>query len=259
MSYVIYECKDSIARIILNRPELHNAFDDQFIAELKDNFIKAAKDTSAKLVVLSALGKSFSAGGDLNWMKKQKDAKYNDNLKDAEKLGDMLSTLNELPKPTIAMINGNAYGGGVGLAACCDIVIAAEEAKFCLSEVKLGLAASMIGPFVLRKIGYSNARRYFLTAEVFDANRAKELGLVHEVTKYASLTKTIDEFCQQILKNGPEAQAASKELIDYMLHTYDKKEIHKRTSEVIANRRASEEGQEGMTAFLEKRAPKWVS
>lgn len=243
--------------LTLNRPEIHNAFDDQMIQELIEVFENQASHPDLRILVITGAGKSFSAGGDLNWMKRQKQASFEDNKLDAQQLGKMLQLLNDFPKPTIAMINGATFAGALGLVSCCDIALAVEQAKFCVSEVKLGLVPSMIAPYVMKKIGYSNARHLFLSAEIFQAQKAYEIGLVHKVCLPEELESITDELCQQMIANGPEALENAKSLIEFLAQSQTAETILDKTSQIIAERRASDEGQEGMSAFFEKRAANW--
>jgi len=246
-----------IARVVLNRPEVHNALDDQLIAGLLDSLEKIAADLAVRLVVLTGQGGSFCAGGDLKWMRRTADYTYEQNLDDAMNLARLLATLNAMPQPTVALVNGPAYGGGVGLVACCDIAIAADTAKFSLSEVRLGLIPATISPYVVRKIGESNARRYFLTAEVFEAADAQRLGLVHEVVAAAGLDDAAEWFIKRLREGGPAAQAAAKQLIARVAGAPIDEVLMEDTAHRIANQRASPEGKEGTEAFLAKRQPKW--
>src|SRR5262245_41494756 len=187
-----------VARVILNRPEVHNALDDKLIAELNGSLEKIAVDPTVGVVWLTGQGSSFCAGGDLAWMRRTADYTHEQNLADAQSLARLLRTLNSMPRPTLALVNGPAYGGGVGLIACCDIAIAADSAKFSLSEVRLGLIPATISPYVVRKIGEGNARRYFLTGEVFEAADAETLGLVHEVVPVDELAEAAAWFCKRL-------------------------------------------------------------
>lgn len=246
-----------IATITLNRPQVHNAFDDELIAALIEALKKVEGDDAVRLAVLAANGKSFSAGADLNWMRRMADYSEDENFNDAMRLADMLQRLDELPKPTIAKVQGHAFGGGVGLVACCDIAVAAEPAKFCLSEVRLGLMPSTISPFVVRAIGARAARRYFQTGERFDAAEACRIGLVHRTVTPAALDDAADEIIGNLLQGGPEAQAATKQFIALNHQSPINKELLRDAAKRIANLRASPEGREGLSAFLEKRSPKW--
>lgn len=248
-----------VATILLNRPDVHNAFDDQLIAHLIALMAQAAADPRTRLLVLGSTGKSFSAGADLNWMRRMADASREDNLADARQLAQLMANLNDFPMPTVARVQGAAMGGGVGLVACCDIVVAAEPAFFSLSEVKLGLAPAVISPYVIAKIGVSQARRYFVSGERFSAIRAAAIGLVHEVVLPAELEARSEQLIATLLANGPHAMRAAKQLV----HTANPLQIDTPLTEytvgVIADLRASDEGREGLRAFLEKNAPAWVT
>lgn len=254
---VLVSLKNSIATVTLNRPEMHNAFNEDVIAALTETFRGFNKDPGISTVVLRGNGKSFCAGGDLNWMRKTSDYSYLQNVEDAMKLAELMKLINRLHKPVIAVVHGAAYGGGVGLAAISDIAIAAEEAKFCLSEVKIGLIPSVIGPYVMAKIGESAARRYFLTAEVFSAQVARNLGLVHEVVPAAKLEEKLSEILAALKQGAPGAQGAAKALIHAVAHKPVDGDVIRDTAERIAESRASEEGKEGLSAFLNKTEPSW--
>lgn len=249
-----------VATLTLNRPEKHNAFDDAIIAELTQKLIQLNNDKQVRIVVLTGAGKSFSAGADLNWMRAS--AQYDEahNIEDALKLAELMDTLNSLRKPSIARVNGATFGGGVGLVACCDIAIASSAAKFSMSEVRLGLVPSVISPYVIAAIGVRNARRYFLTADTISANQAHEIGLVHEVASAEQLDAAVEKEIGLLLKGGPKALVAAKELIaaQAALSTSARRNLHSKTANIIAQLRVSEEGQEGLSAFLEKRQPKWI-
>ncbi|MDE2091489.1 MAG: enoyl-CoA hydratase/isomerase family protein [Gammaproteobacteria bacterium] len=248
-----------VATLTLNRPEKHNAFDDAVIAELTDKLIQVNNDKKMRIVVLTGTGKSFSAGADVNWMRAS--AQYDEahNIEDALKLAELMDTLNSLRRPSIARVNGATFGGGVGLVACCDIAIASSAAKFSLSEVCLGLVPSVISPYVIAAIGARNARRYFLTADTISADRAHEIGLVHAVVSAEQLDSAVEKEIGLLLKGGPKALVAAKELIaaQVALSTSARRNLHSKTANIIAQLRVSEEGQEGLSAFLEKRPPKW--
>ena len=247
-----------IGVVTLTRPELHNAFNEVMIAELQDAFGQFNKNSDVRAVILQGEGKSFCAGADLNWMKKMVDYTFEQNVDDAHALSRMLSSIAHCPKPVIARIHGAAFGGGVGLIAACDMAIATESATFCLSEVKLGLLPAVISPFVLRKIGQSAAQRYFITAERFSAPEAKRIGLLSEVVPdVQSLDAAIDSLLAAIVGNGPEAISQCKVLLEQVFHI-DWDRAVDITTKMIAERRISKEGQEGMKAFLEKRTPAWL-
>ncbi len=246
-----------VAYVVLNRPAVHNALDDELIAGLTRTFERLDGDRAARIVVLTGSGATFCAGGDLNWMRRTADYKQEQNRADAEHLAKMLNTLNTLKKPVVGLVNGPAYGGGVGLVACCDIAVAADTAKFSLSEVRLGLLPATISPYVIRKIGESAARRYFLTAEVFEAAEAQRIGLVHEVVPAAELDSSGAWMVKRLREGGPEAQAAVKQLIARVAGAPLDDALMKDTAKRIAEQRASAEGKEGTSAFLEKRKPKW--
>jgi methylglutaconyl-CoA hydratase len=256
--HLLIDIKNGRADVTLNRPELHNAFDEAMIADLTSLLKKLEADDRVRVVVLRGAGKSFSAGGDLNWMKRFANYSFEENVRDAQALAELMRTLDELSKPTIARVHGNAYGGGVGLVACCDIAIASPAAAFCLSEVKLGLIPAVISPYVIAAMGARATRRYFLSAERFDAAEAFRLGLVHElVENEAQQDKAIERIVETLGKNGPAAIAASKELIRAVAFKPISPDVREDTARRIALRRASPEGKEGVAAFLEKRKPSW--
>lgn len=251
------EISGGVARITMARPEKHNAFDDVLIADLTDAFERAGADDAVRVVILEAEGKSFSAGADLGWMERMADYSEEENLADARKLAHMVRVLNELPRPTIARVQGAAFGGGVGLVAACDIALASHAASFCLSEARLGLIPSVISPYVVEAIGARAARRYFQTAERFDAEQAQALGLVHEIVPRERLDSRLAELVGHLLDNGPAAMAASKELIRRVASGPVDDAMVEDTARRIADIRATAEGREGLRAFLEKRGPKW--
>ncbi len=246
-----------IATVTLNNPDKHNAFDDGVITELTQVFNDIAQDQDIKVMILASTGKSFSAGADLGWMKRMASYSYEENLNDANALAAMLKALNFLPQPTIAKVQGAAFGGAVGLASCCDIVIASNKASFCLSEVKLGLIPATISPYVVNAIGQKASRRYFQTAERFFADKAQQLGLVDEVVELTDLDKSVEDMVNTLLSNGPEAVRQAKQLALDVAFQDINDELLQITSERIAAIRVSSEGQEGLSAFFEKRSPKW--
>lgn len=254
---ITYSLKDKIAAVTLNRPEVHNAFNEVMIAELTELFKKISEDNQVRVVVLTGNGKSFSAGADLNWMKKMINYSYEENLEDSIKLAELFDLMYSLPKPVIARVNGAAIGGGTGLVAVCDIAIAAENAKFSLSEVKLGLVPACISPYVIRKVGEGRCREFFLTGERLVARRAMELGLVNQVVPTEELDRAVEEKANQLISSGPKAIAMCKELLKNVPGMdFDKAKTY--TADMIARMRIGGEGQEGMSAFLEKRKPKWT-
>nr|WP_154245761.1 enoyl-CoA hydratase/isomerase family protein [Kangiella sp. HZ709] len=246
-----------VGYITLTRGEIHNAFDDQLIADLTSAFAAMQNNDDVEIVVLNAEGKSFSAGADLNWMRRMADYSWQENFQDSQALAKLMNTIYSMTKPTVCVVQGAAYGGGVGLVACCDIVIASERASFCLSEVKLGLIPAVISPYVVKAIGERQAQRYFLTAERFKANQAKAFGLVHEVTAEDELQNKTNEIIATLLSNGPQAVVAAKDLIRAVEGKTINQELMDETAKRIADIRASEQGKEGLNAFLEKRPANW--
>ena len=213
MTGLLVEKKGGVARVTLNRPDIRNAFDDALIAQLHEAFSDVEKDRSVRVMILAGNGPAFCAGGDLNWMRRMAGYSYEQNLADALGLADMLAALDRMSKPTIARVHGAAFAGGTGLVAACDIAVGTPEAKFCFSEAKLGLSPATISPHVMRAIGERAARRYFLTAEVFDAAEAERIGLLTLKVEKESLDKTIDDLVVHLLAGGPEALKKIKELI----------------------------------------------
>ncbi|MDO8268097.1 MAG: enoyl-CoA hydratase-related protein [Moraxellaceae bacterium] len=245
-----------VATLTLNRPEVHNAFDDALIAELNEAIDDFRADPDVRILVLRAEGKSFSAGADLGWMKRMAACTREENLADAQQLERLMHSLYAFPKPTIAVVQGAAFGGAVGLVSCCDIAIASDNASFSLSEAKLGLAPAVISPFVIATIGARQASRYFLTAERFTAARALQMQLLHDVVAADELAATADHLINSLLDNGPVALMACKALIRQVAPASDD-DLRDYTTTLIASLRTSQEGQEGLTAFFEKRAPAW--
>lgn len=258
MPSILIDRDGPILRITLNRPEVRNAFDEEVIASLTAAASHAAEDHSIRAVVLAGNGKAFCAGADVAWMAKAIAYSRRENLSDAEDLARMLERLDTLPVPVIARIHGSALGGGVGLAAVCDIVIAAEDAVFALSEVKLGILPAVVAPYVLRKIGIAAARELFLTGSRFGATRAKEVGLVHEVVPPTDLDAAVARRIDEVLSSSPKGIAAAKALIREIAGAHPNDVIGV-TTNAIASQRVSDEGQEGLRAFLEKRKPSWTA
>ncbi|MDV3468859.1 enoyl-CoA hydratase/isomerase family protein [Stenotrophomonas sp. C3(2023)] len=241
----------------LNRPELHNAFDDSLIGELTAALADAAADPEVRVVVLAGHGASFSAGADLNWMRGMAALSESENRQDALALARLMRTLDELPKPTIARVHGAAFGGGVGLVACCDIAIASEQARFGLTESRLGLLPAVISPYVVAAIGPRQARRWFATAEQFDAATAGQIGLVHQVVPADQLDAAVARQLELLGKAGPLAAASAKQLVREVAAIADRDALDEANARLIARLRVSAEGQEGLGAFLDKRAPRW--
>ena len=252
------EVRNGVGLLALARPDVHNAFDETLIAETTRALSELERDDTVRAVVLLGAGASFCAGADLNWMKRMAGYGHAENLADAKALAHMLRTLYRLPKPTIARVHGAAYGGGVGLVACCDIAIAAQEATFALSEAKLGLIPATIGPYVVEAIGARMARRYFLTAERFDAAEAYRIGLVHDLVLSSELDNRINELLGALFQAGPHAQAESKALIRAIAHRPIDDSVIADTAARIAKVRATPEAKEGVAAFLGKRRAAWI-
>ncbi len=253
---ILYGVEDKVAKVTFNRPEVHNAFNETMISELSTVFDDIAQNPDIRVVIVTGKGKSFCAGADLNWMRRVKDYSYEDNLKESLELAEMLYKIYASPKPTIARVNGAAIGGGTGLVAVCDIAIAATKAKFSFSEVKLGLIPACISPYVLKKCGEGRCREFFLTGERLTAEKAYNAGLVNAVVPLDEIDTAVDEFVKQLISSGPEAIKKCKELLK-KVSEIPFEEARKYTAEVIAQLRISDEGQEGMAAFLEKRRPRW--
>jgi methylglutaconyl-CoA hydratase len=253
------EIESGVARVTLDRPEVRNAFDDALIRKLQSSFETLAKDASVRVVVLAGNGPAFCAGADLNWMKRMAGYGYAENLADAQALATMLATLERLPQPTIARVHGPAFAGGTGLVAACDIAVGTPEAKFCFSEAKLGLSPATISPYVIRAIGERMARRYFLSAEVFDAEEAHRIGMLSALVAPPELDSTIDGLLKHLLAGGPEAHAKIKDLIRAVSHRPIDAALSAETAKRIAEIRVSPEGKEGIASFLEKRKASWCS
>lgn len=250
------ELQNGVLRAALNRPEVHNAMSPEMIDALTAVFRSLPGREDVRVVVLTGEGRSFCAGADLAFMRAASDYSFEQNVADGEAIFDLMQAVDDCPKPVIGRINGAAIGGGVGLVSCCDIVIASDRVRFGLSEVRLGILPAVISPFVLAKIGEANGRELFLTGERFDAYHAQRIGLVQHVVPHEQLDERVDERVEQLLQAAPGAQAAAKELIQFVAKR-PKHETRHYTAQLIAQRRASDEGREGMSAFLEKRKPAW--
>ena len=253
--------KRGVLTLRMHRPEVHNAFDAKMIAELTAALLAANHDDSVRMVVISGSGSCFSAGADMNWMRSLVDASLEDNESDALRLAKLMRSLNYLSKPSIAKINGAAFGGGVGLIAACDVTIAVDDARFGLTEARLGLAPAVISPYVIRCIGERNARRYFLSGERFDSQKALDIGLIQQLVPADQLDEAIEDIIRELLKSGPLAVAECKQLA-FKVAGHDEKSqqsIDEYTARLIARLRISAEGQEGLAAFLEKRRPGWTT
>lgn len=256
---LLVEVRDHVAYVTLNRPEIRNAFDEALIGNLTGALAKLDADRGVRAVVLGGAGSAFCAGADLNWMKRMAGYGYEQNLADARALAAMLKTLDRMEKPTIARVHGPAFAGGVGLVAACDIAVGTPEAKFCLSEAKLGLSPATISPYVVRAMGERAARRYFLSAEVFDANEANRIGLLSMVSPSEKLDGEIGEILKNLLAGGPAALAKIKDLIRVVASGRVDDAMIDDTAKRIAEIRVSEEGKEGIASFLAKRKPSWTS
>jgi methylglutaconyl-CoA hydratase len=250
---------DKVATILLNRPDVRNAFNETAIADLTMAFDELSQDGNVRAIVLAANGPAFCAGADLNWMKKMAGYSPAENEADAMRLADMLRTIYFSPKPVVAKVQGDCYAGGMGLVAACDIVVVADGANFCLSEVKLGLIPATISPYVIKAMGEQAARRYFLTAERFDAREAKRLGMAHEVVASEQLDGCVAAIVKALVNNSPNAVREAKKLVRDIAGLPIDDALLADTAGRIANIRASNEGREGVASFLEKRKPSWLS
>lgn len=258
-STVLCEVNQSIATIILNNPVSHNAFNDEMIIRLIDCFTQYEKDESIRLIQLKANGKNFSAGADLNWMKRMANFSEQENYADSMQLAKLMKTIYCCKKPTMALVQGAVYGGGVGLIACADIVIASDNAHFCFSEARLGLIPAVISPYVMKVIGEKAARRYFLTAEKINVQTAYKLGLVSEIVNEDEAATVIESISKKIINNGPQAILKIKELVDLVSNSAFNDSLIEETAKRIADVRTSKEGQEGINAFFNKRKPEWIN
>ena len=250
---------DKVATVTLNRPDLRNAFNEGAIAELARVFDELGRNDAVRAIVLAANGPSFCAGADLNWMKKMAGYSHDENEADAMRLADMLRTIYLCPKPTVARVQGDCYAGGMGLVAACDIVVASEAAGFCLSEVKLGLIPATISPYVIKAMGEQAARRYFLTAERFDAAEAQRIGVAHTVVAPEALDATVAGIVKALVNNSPHAVQQAKTLVREIVGQPVDDALLLDTAGRIATIRASTEGREGVASFLEKRKPTWIN
>ena len=253
---VLYAVEDRIAKVILNRPDIRNAFNDIMISELLDIFGDIAKRDDIRVVVMTGSGTCYCAGADLHWMKRVKEYSYEENLEDTLRLAELMYSMYSSPKPTIARVNGPAIGGGTGFVAVCDVAIAVETAVFSFSEVKIGVVPACISPYVVRRVGESACREFFLTGERLTAQRALHSGLVNQVVPEKELDATVEERVKHLLSSGPYALNVCKQLLQ-KVPLLDFEEAKTYTADVLATLREGDEAQEGMTAFFEKRRPKW--
>ena len=247
-----------VAQVWLNRPEVRNAFNSQVIAQLTRAFEALGSDGALRVVLLAAHGKAFCAGADLNWMRAMADNSWDDNHADARRLADMLWTIDQCPVPIVGRVQGDCYAGGMGLAALCDVLVASDAVRFCLSEARLGLLPATIAPYVIRAMGHQQARRWFVTAETFDAARAHAMGFVHELCAPAELDERVDGIVATLAANGPAAVRSCKRLVRDMAGQALTESLRADTAQRIADIRASAEGREGIASFLGKRAPAWT-
>ena len=257
LSTIEIQAQGAASWVWLNRPEVHNAFDETVIQELTEALLRIDEDADSRAIVIAGRGKSFSAGGDLNWMKRQGQASMEQNLADARKMAELFRVMSECGKPTIARVHGAAMGGGLGIAAACDICVASTQAIFATSEVRLGLLPGVISPYVIRAIGERQAYRYFQTAERITAQRAHQIGLVHEVATPEELDQAVQKIIDALMLGGPASQKASTELIRAVANRPLDAAVIEECAKRIATLRAGDEAKEGLTAFLEKRAPNW--
>jgi methylglutaconyl-CoA hydratase len=248
--------KDAIATITLDRPEKHNAFDDAVIEKLAACFEQAGKDPAVRIIILQANGKHFSAGADLDWMRRMADMDWQQNRADALALAELMRTIDQNPKPVICRVQGAAYGGALGLICASDIAIAARGSRFCLSEVRLGILPAVISPYVVRAIGRRQAQRFFMTAEVIADEPAKQLGIIHELCAAEDIDSVIEKTCIALLDGAPGAQWRSRELVEKAAGPIDDALVEF-TAELIANLRTESEGRDGLDAFLNKSTPGW--
>ena len=257
MNTLDIQIEGRVAKVFLNRPEVRNAFNDSVITELADTFTRLGNDPALRAIVLGGHGKAFCAGADLNWMKSMAGYGWEDNRADATRLAEMLWAVYACPLPVVGRLQGDCYAGGMGLAACCDVLVASEGMSFCLSEAKLGLLPATISPYVIRAMGEQAARRYFVTAERFSAAQAHAMGFVHEVVTADALDAKVDEITALLVANGPAAVKACKRLVQDFAGREITQDLRAETARRIADIRASDEGREGVQAFLNKREPAW--
>lgn len=257
---IITEIDDGVGILTLNRPTRHNALDETLINEITAGLLDLESDPRVHLVVLSSVGKSFCAGADISWLKRETSNTLEENLRDARNLGRLMTTLNNLRKPTIGRVQGPTFGSGVGLVACCDIAIATYDAQFALSDVKLGIIPAVVSPFIMAAVGERFVRRYTLSAERFSAAEAYRIGLVHEVVPdETELDQALIEIVDSLLKNGPQAMAECKSLLRDLSARPIDDDIIEEAAQRMARVRSSAEGREGLTAFIEKRKPNWIA
>lgn len=253
------ERSKAAAWIWMNRPAVHNAFDESLIADLTDAFSMLDRDDSVRAIILAGVGKSFSAGADLSWMRRQGEATFEKNIEDARRLAELFRTVSECGTPTVARVHGAALGGGMGLASACDICVASTQASFATSEVRFGIIPAAISPYVIRAIGERQAYRYFQTAERIDSTRAREIGLVHEVATPEDLDIRVQGIVDALLVGGPVAQSAATDLIRAVATHQVDESLVEETARRIATLRATAEAREGLNAFLDKRQPEWAT
>lgn len=258
MKHLLIDVAGHIATVTLNRPEVRNAFNDEVILEMVQAFTELGARADVRCIVLAANGPAFCAGADLNWMRSMADYTRAQNHADAGELASMMRVLYECPKPTIAKVQGDAYAGGTGLVAACDMAVSVDTAQYCLSEVKLGLLPATISPYVIRAMGARAAHRYFLTAERFDAAEALRIGFIHEVVTAGALDAKVAELAQALVNAGPEAMRLCKKLVQDVAGQPITPALVKMTVEAIADVRVSPEGREGVQSFLQKRKPNWL-